>query len=228
MPPQALFQIEIAVNETAISLDEFNSDEWLNTLTHFAGLLLAIGAVPVLITLAALYGDAREVASFSVFGAAMIFTYLSSSLYHYVEPGVLKRRLRQLDHLAIYLLIAGTYTPFMIVGLGGPWGWSLFGVLWGLTLFGTVAKLKLGHRYELVSTLTYVIMGWIGLVAIVPLIEHLPLPSLVLVLAGGVSYTIGAVFYALEKLRFNHAIWHVFCLGGSVLQFTAVFFLLGR
>lgn len=215
------------MNESAISSAEFNSDEWLNTLTHFVGLLLAIGAVPVLITLAALYGNAREVSTFSIFGTALIFTYLSSSLYHYVEPGASKRMLRRLDHLAIYLLIAGTYTPFVIVGLGGAWGWSLFGVLWGLALFGIVAKLSFGHRYELISTITYVIMGWIGLIAIVPLAEHLPRPALVLVLAGGVSYTIGAGFYAWEKLRFNHAIWHVFCLGGSVLQFTAVFFLLG-
>ena len=183
------------MNETAINPNELNADEWLNTLTHFVGLLLTVGAVPVLITLAALYGNAREVSTFSIFGAALIFTYLSSSLYHYVEPGALKCMLRRLDHLAIYLLIAGTYTPFVIVGLGGAWGWSLFGVLWGLALFGIVAKLSFGHRHELVSTITYVIMGWIGLIAIVPLIERLPLPSLVLVLAGGVSYTIGAVFY---------------------------------
>ena len=216
------------MNETAIHPNEFNTDEWLNTLTHFVGLLLTLGAVPVLITLAALYGNAREVSTFSIFGAALIFTYLSSSLYHYAEPGALKRMLRRLDHLVIYLLIAGTYTPFVIVGLGGAWGWSLFGVLWGLALIGIVAKLSFGHRYEPVSTITYVIMGWIGLIAIVPLAEHLPRPALVLVLAGGVSYTAGALFYAWDRLRFNHAIWHVFCLGGSVLQFTAAFFLLGR
>ena len=215
------------MNETAINPNEFNSDEWLNTLTHFVGLLLTVGAVPVLIMLAALYGNAREVTTFSIFGAALIFTYLSSSLYHYVEPSAWKRILRRLDHLAIYLLIAGTYTPFVIVGLGGAWGWSLFGVLWGLALIGIVAKLSFGHRYELVSTVAYVIMGWIGLIAIVPLAEHLPRPSLVLVLAGGGSYTVGALFYAWDRLRFNHAIWHVFCLGGSVLQFTAAFFLLG-
>lgn len=216
------------VNETTISQAEFNSDEWLNTLTHFVGLLLAICAVPVLITLAAIYGNAREVSTFSIFGAALIFTYLSSSLYHYVQPGTLKRFLRRLDHLAIYLLIAGTYTPFVLVGLGGAWGWSLFGILWGLAAIGVAAKLGFGHRFDIISVIAYVIMGWIGLVAIVPLIERLPLPSLVLVLAGGVSYTIGALFYAWEKLRFNHAIWHVFCLGGSVLQFVAVWFLLGR
>ena len=216
------------MNETAFRTDEFNSDEWLNTLTHFLGFLLAVGAVPVLITLAALNGTTSEITTFSIFGTTLIFTYLNSSLYHHARPGVMKRVLRRMDHLSIYLLIAGTYTPFVIVGLGGAWGWSLFGVLWGLAAVGIAAKLSVGHRFELVSTVAYVSMGWIGLVAIVPLIERLPLASLMLILAGGVSYTIGALFYAWEKLRFNHAIWHVFCLGGSVLQFLAVFFLLGR
>ncbi|MDE2235274.1 MAG: hemolysin III family protein [Gammaproteobacteria bacterium] len=208
--------------------DEFNPDEWLNTLTHFLGLLLAVGGVPVLITLAALLGTGREVATFSIFGAALIFTYMSSTLYHYLQPGVLKRIMRLVDHLSIYLLIAGTYTPFLLVGLKGAWGWSLFGVLWGLAAFGILAKLGFRHRFDLLSTVAYVLMGWVGLVAIVPLVHDLPTPSLVLVLAGGVSYTVGAVFYALDKLRFNHAIWHLFCLGGSVLQFIGVFFLLGR
>ncbi|HVC37068.1 MAG TPA: hemolysin III family protein [Gammaproteobacteria bacterium] len=216
------------MNETTSDPNEFNSDEGLNTLTHFLGFLLAVGGVPVLITLAAIMGTQREIVTFSIFGAALIFTYMSSTLYHYVQPGMLKRYLRRLDHLSIYLLIAGTYTPFVLVGLGGAWGWSLFGVLWALAAIGIVAKLGFGHRFDVISVVAYVLMGWIGLVAIVPLVRDLPTPSLILVLAGGLSYTIGAVFYALEKLRFNHAIWHLFCLGGSVLQFIAVFFLLGR
>ncbi|MGH8397267.1 MAG: PAQR family membrane homeostasis protein TrhA [Gammaproteobacteria bacterium] len=215
------------MHQTTSDPDEFNADEWLNTLTHFVGFLLAVGGVPVLITLAALKGTGREIVTFSIFGAALIFTYMSSTLYHYVQPGALKRFLRRLDHLSIYLLIAGTYTPFVIVGLGGAWGWSLFGVLWGLATVGIIAKLGFGHRFDMVSVVAYVLMGWVGLVAIVPLVHDLPTPSLILVLAGGVSYTIGALFYAWEKLRFNHAVWHMFCLGGSVLQFTAVFFLLG-
>lgn len=216
------------VNSMTLSPDEFNQDEWLNTLTHFLGLLLALGAVPVLIARAALHGTAREVTTFSIFGATLICTYLSSSLYHHAQPGTAKRVLRRLDHLCIYLLIAGTYTPFTIVGLGGVWGWSLFGVLWGLAALGIVTKLSAGQRFDLISIAAYVLMGWIGLIAIVPLARALPTVSFVLVLAGGVSYTIGALFYAWERLRFNHAIWHVFCLGGSVLQFLAVCFLLGR
>lgn len=216
------------MHDMAISPDEFNRDEWLNTLTHFCGLLLALGAAPVLITFAALRGTASDIATFSIFSATLIVTYLSSSLYHHAQPGARKRILRRVDHLAIYLLIAGTYTPFAVVGLSGVWGWSLFGTVWGLAVIGIAAKLSVGHRFDLVSTIAYVLMGWVGLVAIVPLAQHLSLACFVLVLAGGVSYTIGALFYAWEKLRFNHAIWHVFCLGGSVLQFTAVFFLLGR
>ena len=215
------------MDENRVASAEFNRDEWLNTLTHFCGLLLALGAVPVLITFAALRGTARDIVTFSIFSAALIVTYLSSSLYHHARPGHGKHILRRVDHLAIYLLIAGTYTPFALVGLGGAWGWSLFGSVWGLALVGIVAKLSFGHRFDLVSVIAYVLMGWVGLVAIVPLVRHLPRDSTVLVLTGGVSYTIGAVFYTWEKLRFNHAIWHVFCLGGSVLQFTAVFFLLG-
>lgn len=216
------------MDEIRIAFEEFNRDEWLNTLTHFCGLLLALGAVPVLITFTALRGSASEIVTFSVFGAALIATYLSSSLYHHARPGPGKHILRRADHLAIYLLIAGTYTPFALVGLGGAWGWSLFGTVWGLALVGVIAKLSVGHRFDLISTIAYVLMGWVGLVAIVPLAHSLSTASFALVLAGGVSYTIGAVFYVWEKLRFNHAIWHMFCLGGSVLQFTAVFYLLER
>ena len=208
--------------------DEFNSNEGLNTLTHFLGFLLAVGGVPVLITLAVLWGTGRQVVTFSIFGAALLFTYMSSTLYHYVQPGNFKRFMRRMDHISIYLLIAGTYTPFLLVGLQGAWGWSLFGILWGLAVVGIFAKLGFGHRFNMISTVAYVSMGWIGLVAIVPLVHDLPTPALILVLTGGLSYTIGAVFYALEKLRFNHVIWHLFCLGGSVLQFIGVFYLLGR
>lgn len=216
------------MNETLDTLDRPNPDEWLNTLTHFLGFLLAVAAVPVLITLAALYGTTREVTTFSIFGATLILTYLSSSLYHYARSGAVKRVLQRLDHLCIYLLIAGTYTPFLLVALRGAWGWSLFGILWGLATLGIAAKLSVGQRFDVLSTVAYVLMGQIGLIAIVPLAHSLPTISFVLVLAGGVSYTIGALFFSWESLRFHHSIWHVFCLGGSVLQFLAVFFLLGR
>lgn len=203
-------------------------EETWNTLLHFAGLLLAIGALPVLITLAALRGGAMEVVTFSIYGATLTATYLVSTLYHYAKPGPLKRLLRRADHISIYYLIAGTYTPFLLVALKGVWGWSLFVVLWSLAIVGTLFKLLVAHRFEVFSTVLYVAKGWAGLLVLVPLAHALPLPSFVLVLVGGASYTLGAGFYAWDKLHFNHAIWHFFCLAGSVLQFIAVFFLLSR
>lgn len=217
------------VSDTLEDHFEFHPGEELwNTLLHFAGLLLAIGAVPVLITLAALRGGAMEVVTFSIYGASLTATYLVSTLYHYARPGPLKRLLRRADHISIYYLIAGTYTPFLLVALNGVWGWSLFVVLWTLAIVGTVFKLLVAHRFEVFSTILYIAKGWAGLLVLVPLAHALPLTSFVLVLVGGASYTLGAGFYAWDKLHFNHAIWHFFCLAGSVLQFIAVFFLLTR
>lgn len=201
-------------------------EEVWNTLLHLLGLVLVIGALPVLITLAAVYGSLMEVVTFSIYGATLAALYLVSTLYHYVKPGPLKRVLRRADHITIYYLIAGTYTPFCLVALGGALGWTLCGVLWALALTGTFFKLKVAHRFEFLSTLLYIAKGWAGLLVIVPLYHALPSPSFVLVLVGGASYTLGVGFYAWEKLRFNHAIWHLFCLVGSITQFIAVFFLL--
>ena len=201
-------------------------EEIWNTLLHLLGLILVIGALPVLITLAALHGTVMEVVTFSIYGATLAVLYLVSTLYHYVKPSPLKRALRRADHITIYYLIAGTYTPFCLVALGGVLGWSLFVLLWVLAITGTVFKLMVAHRFELFSTLLYIAKGWAGLVVIVPLYHALPFPSFVLVLVGGVCYTLGVAFYTWEGLRFNHAIWHFFCLAGSVTQFIAVFFLL--
>jgi len=202
-------------------------EELWNTLLHLIGLVLVLGALPVLLTLAAEHGTVKEVVTFSVYGATLAALYLVSTLYHYVQPGPVKRILRRADHITIYYLIAGTYTPFLVVALGGVLGWSLLGLLWGLALLGTLFKLKLAYRFELLSTLLYIVKGWAGLFVIVPLYHALPLPSFVLVLVGGVCYTLGVGFYSWDKLPYNHAIWHVFCLAGSVTQFIAVFFLLG-
>lgn len=201
-------------------------EEVWNTLLHLLGLVLVLGAVPVLITLAAVHGTALEVVTFSIYGASLALLYLVSTLYHYVKPGPLKRALRRADHITIYYLIAGTYTPFCLVALGGVLGWSLCTVLWALAFTGTLFKLLVAHRFELFSTLLYIAKGWAGLLVIVPLYHALPLPSFVLVLVGGVCYTLGVAFYTWEGLRYNHAIWHFFCLAGSVTQFIAVFFLL--
>ncbi|HEV2321339.1 MAG TPA: hemolysin III family protein [Gammaproteobacteria bacterium] len=206
---------------------EFHPGEELwNTLLHFLGLLLVLGALPVLITLAAVHGSVLEVVTFSVYGATLAALYLVSTLYHHTKPGPLKRALRRADHITIYYLIAGTYTPFCLVALGGIMGWTLCGLLWALALLGTAFKLMVAHRFELLSTLLYIAKGWAGLVVIAPLYHALPLPSFVLVLVGGACYTLGVAFYTWEGLRYNHAIWHFFCLAGSVTQFIAVFFLL--
>lgn len=201
-------------------------EETWNTLLHLLGLVLVLGALPVLITLAAIYGSVMEVVTFSIYGATLAALYLVSTLYHSVKPGPMKRILRRADHITIYYLIAGTYTPFCLVALGGIMGWTLCILLWALALLGTVFKLMVAHRFEFLSTLLYIAKGWAGLVVIVPLYHALPLPSFVLVLVGGGCYTLGVAFYTWEGLRYNHAIWHFFCLAGSVTQFIAVFFLL--
>lgn len=203
-------------------------EEVWNTLLHLIGLVLVLGALPVMLTLAAEHGTVMEVVTFSIYGTTLAALYLVSTLYHFVQPGPLKRILRRADHITIYYLIAGTYTPFLLVALGGVLGWSLLVLLWGLAFLGTLFKLKVAHRFELLSTLLYIVKGWAGLVVIVPLYHALPLPSFVLILVGGVCYTLGVGFYSWDRLPYNHAIWHVFCLAGSVTQFIAVFFLLGR
>lgn len=212
-------------NEGVIRL-HWPKHEVVNALTHLAGFLFALTAVPVLITLATLNGTATEVVTFSVYSASLVLLYLVSTLYHAAPPGRVKVVLQALDHMAVYVLIAGTYTPFLLVALGGIIGWSLFGVLWGLAAIGIGVKAVFIDRFDLFSTIAYVLMGWIGLVAIVPLYEKLPAVSFLFVLAGGIAYTVGAIFYRWETLPHNHGIWHVFCLIGSICHFIAVSWLL--
>ncbi len=205
---------------------ETRIEERLNSLTHLFGLLLAAALVPTLIVFAAIKGSALAVVSVSLYGAALIATYLASTVYHAARQVAIKRWLQRLDHASIYLLIAGTYGPFLLVALGGGWGWSLMGVLWGMAALGVGFKLISGNRYERLSMLVYLIMGWSGLVAIYPLIVSLPLTALILIVAGGFAYTLGALFYMWESLPANHAIWHLFCLAGSACQGIAIFFVI--
>lgn len=200
-------------------------NEFINALTHFLGFLFATAAAPLLIALAVLRG-VPEVPAYCVYAASLVVLYLVSTLYHAAPEGGLKQRLQALDHMAVFALIAGTYTPFFLAGLGGPLGWGLCLALWVLAGTGIVFKAYCAGRYDLVSTIAYVLLGWFGLVAIVPLYRALPGASFLLVLAGGIFYTIGAVFYRWETLPHNHAIWHVLCLSGSVSHFIAVCFLL--
>lgn len=193
-----------------------------NSVTHGLGLLASLVGLPVLVLAAAGRGDALEVVGASVFGASLVALYAASTTYHAWPRTPTRGTLQVVDHAAIYLLIAGTYTPFTLGVLRGAWGWTLFGVVWSLAAAGVVTKLLLGVRGPRLSTVLYVAMGWLGIVAIRPMTEHLPAAGLAWLLAGGLLYTAGIAFYAWERLRYGHAVWHLFVLGGSACHFVAV------
>lgn len=198
-------------------------EEIANSVTHGVGTLLALGGVAVLVTFAALRGSAWHVAACSVFGATLILLYVASTLYHAIPFPRAKRVFQALDHAGILFLIAGTYTPFTLVTLRGPWGWSLFGVVWGLALLGLLLQLTMPHRTALAVGL-YLLMGWAVVIALRPLLATLPTGGLALLVAGGVSYTVGVLFYVWRSLRYHHAYWHGFVLLGSAAHFFAVLF----
>ncbi|WP_027475573.1 PAQR family membrane homeostasis protein TrhA [Curvibacter gracilis] len=196
--------------------------ERLNSSTHLIGTLLAVAGLVVLVVMASLQADPWKIVSFSLYGATLVLLYGVSTLYHSVR-GRAKVWLQKCDHSAIYLLIAGSYTPFSLVTLRGPWGWSLFGVSWGLALFGIVQELTLGRRTRVLSMLLYVAMGWLVLVAAQPLVAALPLGGLIWLGLGGVCYSVGIYWFIHdEKIRHGHGIWHLFVLAGSVCQFISV------
>jgi hemolysin III len=198
------------------------AEEVASAITHGLGVLLSVGAGAVLITLAALTGDVWTIVGASVFVGTLVLLYAASTLYHAIPFSQAKRRLRTLDHCAIYGLIAGTYTPFLIGGLRGPWGWSLFAVVWGLAVAGIVFKLFFTDRFRLASTLVYIAMGWLVVVATGPLREALPGSTLAWLVGGGLAYTAGTLFYLNRRMRYAHAVWHLFVLAGSVCHFAAV------
>jgi hemolysin III len=176
-----------------------------------------------LVTIASLHGNPRQVVSYSIYGVTLVLLYAASTAYHGIQLPRARRLLRTLDHAAIYLLIAGTYTPFSLISLRGAWGWSLFCVIWALAAIGVVFKIFFLGRFSLISTLVYLGMGWLALIAARQLFANLPVQGLVLLFAGGLCYTVGVLFFAFDrKLRFNHAIWHLFVLAGSVCHFFAV------
>ncbi|MFT3763477.1 MAG: hemolysin III family protein [Pseudoxanthomonas sp.] len=197
-------------------------DEIASALTHGLGATAALAGGAVLITLAAIYGDGWQLAASIVFGVTLLLLYLASTLYHSIQHPVAKGRLKVFDHCAIYLLIAGTYTPFTLIGLRGPWGWGLFAAIWTLALAGVVFKLFYTGRFKLLSTAIYIAMGWLVIVAFKPMLDRLDGATIAWLLAGGVFYTLGTFFYHREKIRYSHAIWHLFVIGGSVCHFVAV------
>lgn len=197
-------------------------EEVANTITHGIGLLLSVVGFVVLLVLAALRGTAWHIVACSIYGATLICLYTASTLYHAVISPRVKRALRIFDHSAIYLLIAGTYTPFLLVSLRGPWGWSLFGVIWGLALAGVLFKFWFVERFVILSTAIYIAMGWLVVIAAKPVITHVPFTALIWLLAGGLAYTGGVIFFAAKRIPYSHAIWHLFVLAGSICHYFAV------
>ncbi len=202
-------------------MDQSDDPRWefANALTHAAGVVAAVAGGAVLIGFAVLYGDGVKVVSSAVFAATLVLLYTASTLYHAVRQPELKARLKVFDHCAIYLLIAGTYTPFTLIGLRGGWGWSLFGVAWGLAVAGVAFKLFFTGRFPRVSTAIYVGMGWMAVVAIGPMLERLSGATLAWLVAGGLAYTAGTVFYH-NRRPYAHAVWHLFVLAGSAAYYA--------
>jgi len=214
------------VDQARNPLDEGYSvlEEVLHSLTHGVGAGLSIAGMVVLIVFASLEADVWKIVSFSIYGASLALLYLASTLYHAVTQPKLKRAFKMWDHCAIFLLIAGTYTPFLLVNLRGPLGWSLFGVVWGLAVAGVAFKLIFGHRHQVLQLVIYLGMGWLIVFASSELAARINGLGLSLIIAGGVTYTLGVIFYAVRRIPFNHAIWHLFVMGGSVCHFFAIYY----
>jgi hemolysin III len=204
-------------------MPDSRNSELANALTHALGVALALAGLAILVTIASLHGNPRRIVAYSIYGVTLVLLYGASTAYHGIHLPEAKRRLRTLDHAAIYLLIAGTYTPFTLISLRGVWGWSLFGIVWALAATGVVFKLFFTGRFPVLSTITYLAMGWMALIAVRQLFLHLPFQGIILLFSGGMCYTVGVIFFALDdKWKFNHAIWHVFVLAGSACHFFAV------
>ncbi len=208
--------------------EQTRSEEIVNAILHGIGAGLSIAALVVLIIYASIHGDIWHLVSFSIYGATLIILYLASTLYHSFPKGKWKNILHVVDHSSIFLLIAGTYTPVTLTAMRGPWGWSIFGVIWGIALLGIILKIFWMGKLKFLSVGLYVIMGWLIVIAIKPLIERLETFSLIFLLAGGLSYSIGIIFYIWRRLKYSHGIWHLFVLAGSICHFFTVFSLLPK
>jgi hemolysin III len=198
------------------------AEERINVLSHGVGLLLSIVGLLALVSRAMMYGNRLQLVSVSIYATCMIALYAASTAYHSSRNPVLRVRLRTVDHASIYLLISGTYTPFALVTLQGPTGWTIFAISWGMAVTGIVLKLFFTGRYNLVSTLMYVFMGWLIIFFIEPLMAALPTSGLIWLLAGGIAYTLGAVLYSLHRIPHSHAVFHVLVVAGSACHFYAI------
>ncbi len=199
-------------------------EEIANSLTHGLGTGLSIAALTLMVVFAAYSADPWRIVGVTIFGVSMVLLYLASTLYHAFPQPSVKRVLRVFDHCAIYLLIAGTYTPFLLVNMRGPWGWTLLVILWATAILGCAFKAFHTGRWDKTATLLYIVMGWTIVIALKPAVESVPVGAIVLMLLGGLAYTSGVGFYLWQRLPYHHAIWHVFVLGGSIFHFLAIFF----
>jgi hemolysin III len=197
-------------------------EEIANSISHGLGLLLAIVAVPILVLAAVRGGRVPFIVGVSVFGGTMVLLYLASTLYHALTHEAAKQICRLFDHTAIFLLIAGTYTPFSLGVLRGPWGWSMLAAVWTLAIVGITLKMNKRTRHSRISIVLYVIMGWLAIVAVKPIVMLIPVPGILLIFAGGIAYTGGLAFFAAQRIRYNHFIWHLFVIAGTACHFFAI------
>jgi hemolysin III len=215
----------VSISLAVLEREQSRGEEIANSISHGVGLVAALAATPLLIAHAVRLGDAGFIVGASVFAATMVLLYLASTLYHALPRGKAKRAFRVIEHAAIFLLIAGTYTPFTLGVLRGVWGWTLFGLVWGLAAVGVLlAVVGGGVRYRALSVLLYLGMGWLIVVAIRPLWLGMPLTGLLWLVAGGLAYTVGVAFFAAKRLRYGHFVWHLFVLAGTACHFIAVLF----
>jgi hemolysin III len=198
-------------------------EEIANSITHGVGTLLSVAGLALMLVLAASENDAMRIASSIIYGSTLILLFLLSTLYHSFKQHSVKEVLQTLDHCAIYLLIAGTYTPFLLVSLKGAWGYSLMAIIWGLAIFGIVFKIFFRKRFPKISLFTYLAMGWLIVVAATEMITSVPSGGLMLLALGGLVYTVGVIFYVWDRMPYNHAVWHLFVLGGSICHFFAIY-----
>ncbi len=199
-------------------------EETANVLTHLVGVFFGVAVLSLLVSLASIDGDVWRVVSFSIYGSSLVLLYSFSTLYHFFRGPHLKHIFRILDHVSIFFLIAGTYTPFMLVNLRGIWGWCLLGVIWGLAAIGISFKIFMTGRWRTLSVVVYILMGWMVVIAFKPLLDAITYFGIMWLVAGGCAYTVGVVFYLLKKLPYHHAIWHCFVLMGSACHFVAMLF----
>ena len=203
-----------------------HAEERMNWLTHAVGLVLSIGGLVVLIVFSAIYGDPWHDVSFAIFGSTLVVLYTSSMLYHSLTDPAHKKLFKTLDHSAIFILIAGTYTPFMLVNLRGPWGWSMFGIIWIYAISGVILATCFGNLFKKISIATYLIMGWLCLIVARELFTNISPQSLLLLVCGGLAYSFGIFFLFWQKLPYNHAFWHICVLLGSIFHYFAVLYIL--